>query len=118
MASTTSPSAGSEQKGDGLLNHIADLRRQQKEARDARAKLSKELKNATRKKKRLQRKARQLSNQDLLQVLSMREASAAASPNTGEASAAKAPAKQDADETQAKAAKTEPLPKKVVATKL
>ena len=63
-----------------LLAHIASLRAQQELAREERLKLAKELKNATRRKRRLQRKARQLSNAELLQVLEMRGAKYPAMP--------------------------------------
>jgi hypothetical protein len=52
---------------------IADLKDQQKAIRDQRKANAKSLKNAQRRKTRLKRKARELSNDDLLQVLTMRE---------------------------------------------
>ena len=56
-----------------LMQQIDSLKDEQKAARDARKTLNKNLKNALRRKRRLQKKARQLSNEDLLAVLTMRE---------------------------------------------
>ena len=62
--------------------------------RDERKRLAKELKNAQRRKKRLKTKARQLSNDDLLAVLLMREeasqdaAESTSEPSSGSASSA------------------------------
>jgi transcription initiation factor IIF auxiliary subunit len=56
-----------------LLGSIASLKEQQKAIREQRKANAKSLKNAQRRKTRLKRKARELSNDDLLQVLTMRE---------------------------------------------
>ena len=56
-----------------LMQQIDTLKNEQKAARDARKVLNKTLKNALRRKRRLQKKARQLSNEDLVAVLTMRE---------------------------------------------
>ena len=55
------------------MQQIDTLKNEQKAARDARKVLNKTLKNALRRKRRLQKKARQLSNEDLVAVLTMRE---------------------------------------------
>lgn len=60
-----------------LNANIAALRSNQQRVRDERKRLAKELKNAQRRKKRLKTKARQLSNDDLLAVLLMREEASA-----------------------------------------
>ena len=56
----------------GLLKTIADLRKQQKEQADARKKITKELKNAKKRNARIVRKARELSNEDLVEVMRFR----------------------------------------------
>ena len=55
-----------------LYADINDLKVQQRAAREDRQRLAKELRNAQRRKRRLQGKARQLTNADLLMVLTMR----------------------------------------------
>jgi len=79
-------SSGAAGRGNlaSLNADIATLRANQQRVRDERKRLAKELKNAQRRKKRLKTKARQLSNDDLLTVLLMREeASAENAENTG-----------------------------------
>jgi molecular chaperone GrpE (heat shock protein) len=73
-----------------LVKQIDDLKKQQAQARAERQKISRELRNAQRRKRRLKARARQLSNDDLVTVLLMRsdvgEAAAAAedAPKTPE----------------------------------
>ena len=55
------------------MQQIDTLKNEQKAARDARKVLNKTLKNALCRKRRLQKKARPLSNEDLVAVLTMRE---------------------------------------------
>ena len=55
-----------------LTQQIEALKLQQKAARDARKVMAKSLKNAQKRKRRLQGRARQLSNDDLVAVLTMR----------------------------------------------
>ena len=55
-----------------LLKTIDDLRKQQKEQADARKKLTKELRNAKKRKARIVKKARELSNEDLVEVMRFR----------------------------------------------
>ena len=55
-----------------LLEHIAELQQRQRQAKEERKKLAKDLRNAQRRRRRLRAKARQLSNNDLLTVLTMR----------------------------------------------
>ena len=58
--------------GKILLETISGLKEQQKQAREERKRLAKDLRNAQRRRRRLKAKARQLSNNDLLTVLTMR----------------------------------------------
>jgi molecular chaperone GrpE (heat shock protein) len=83
---TSSDSAGDSttnqtppKKSQNLLSVISELKAEQKRMRDEKKALSKDLKNAQRKKRRLQARARQLSNDDLLTVLLMRDSNAAES---------------------------------------
>ena len=69
-AVVTTPGTGAKAS---LMQQIDSLKDEQKAARDARKSLNKNLKNALRRKRRLQKKARQLSNEDLVAVLTMRE---------------------------------------------
>ena len=55
-----------------MLDEISDLKRKQKEARDAKLAVGKELRNAQRRQKRLKTRAKQLSDEDLLAVISLR----------------------------------------------
>ena len=58
----------------GLLQKIKELADVQKALKDQRKKCSAEMKNAMKRKKRLQEKASQLSDRDLVEVLRMRKA--------------------------------------------
>ena len=75
---------------------IANMRREQARVREERKRLAKEMRNAQRRKKRLKTKARQLSNDDLLAVLLMREEASAdtaestTEPSSGSASSSPA----------------------------
>ena len=55
-----------------LLKRIEQLKAEQKQLRDEKKKCASEIKNAMRKKRRLQRRAGQLSDEDLLEVWKMR----------------------------------------------
>ena len=70
LAAVVTPGTGAKAS---LMQQIDLLKDEQKAARDARNCLNKNLKNALRRKRRLQKKARQLSNEDLVAVLTMRE---------------------------------------------
>ena len=70
LAAVVTPGTGAKAS---LMQQIDLLKDEQKAARDARKSLNKNLKNALRRKRRLQKKARQLSNEDLVAVLTMRE---------------------------------------------
>ena len=58
--------------GKSMLQEIAQLKKQQKEAKDAKVALGKQLRNAERRRKRLKQRAKQLSDSDLLAVISLR----------------------------------------------
>ena len=58
--------------GKHMLDEISELKRKQKEARDAKLAVGKELRNAQRRQKRLKTRAKQLSDEDLLAVISLR----------------------------------------------
>ena len=55
-----------------LLKRIEQLKAEQKQLRDEKKKCASEIKNAMRKKRRLQRRAGQLNDEDLLEVWKMR----------------------------------------------
>ena len=59
-------------RGAQLLQDIDDLRKKQKEKRDEKKRLNKELKLAVRKRARLRTRARMLSNDDLFDVMALR----------------------------------------------
>jgi hypothetical protein len=61
----------------GLHSQIEGLKKAQAEARVAKAKATKELRNAVKKKTRVMKKARELSNTDLAEVITMRQEAAA-----------------------------------------
>ena len=93
IAQAMSASRGSGDRNLASLNaDIANMRREQARVRGERKRLAKEMRNAQRRKKRLKTKARQLSNDDLLAVLLMREeasvdtAESTAEPRSGSAS--------------------------------
>ena len=58
--------------GKHLLDEIEALKVQQKEAKEAKKAITKKLRNANRRRQRLKRRAKALSDQDLLAVISLR----------------------------------------------
>ena len=58
--------------GKSMLDEISLLKQQQKEAWEARKMVQKQLRNAERRRKRLKQRAKQLSDADLLAVISLR----------------------------------------------
>ena len=66
------------EKGMPVNQKVADLKRKQEEIKAERKKVSKELKNEERKRARLRAKAKQLSAEDLVQVLALRATALAA----------------------------------------
>ena len=58
--------------GKSMLEEIAQLKKQQKEAKDAKLAVGKQLRNAERRRKRLKKRASKLSDADLLAVISLR----------------------------------------------
>ena len=71
-----------------LTTAIGSLKEEQQRLKDQKKRLAKELKNAQRRKRRLKGKARQLSNEDLLAVLLMREETATGTSASAAASSA------------------------------
>ena len=55
-----------------MLEEIALLKKKQKEAREAKLAVGRQLRNAERRRKRLKQRAKQLSDSDLLAVISLR----------------------------------------------
>ena len=68
------PSEGAAVGDKALLPEIERLKSEQKRIRLERKAVAKELKNAEKRRSRLKKKAKQLSDGDLLQVLQMRSA--------------------------------------------
>ena len=83
--------------GKSMLEEIAQLKKQQKEAKDAKVALGKQLRNAERRRKRLKQRASSLSDADLLAVISLRnhEKVAGLLAATGEGDEEKAKERQD-----------------------
>ena len=74
------------QKTGGLLERIQKMKAEQKAARETRRVVNKELKNAERRKRRFKTSARQLTNDDLLEVMMLRgDARASAAPSSSDA---------------------------------
>jgi hypothetical protein len=63
--------------GEDLLQQIARLKREQNLMRANKKKIAKELRNAERRKARLKRKARQLTDTDLVEVIRLRATASA-----------------------------------------
>ena len=66
------PVTGASQKS--ILQEILALKAEQKRARDAKSKITKELRNAEKRRQRLKRRAKQLSDADLVAVMTLRSA--------------------------------------------
>ena len=66
------PAAAGTDMGKSMLEEIAQLKKQQKEVRDAKLAVGKQLRNAERRRKRLKKRASKLSDADLLAVISLR----------------------------------------------
>ena len=58
--------------GRNMIDEILALKAEQKKARDAKVAVTKQLRNAERRRQRLKRRAKALSDQDLLAVISLR----------------------------------------------
>ena len=71
-ATDKQPAAAGADVGKSMLEEIAQLKKQQKEAKDAKLAVGKQLRNAERRRKRLKKRASKLSDTDLLAVISMR----------------------------------------------
>ena len=86
---TTTSGTGSE-----LLDTIGRLKKQQRDMKAERKRLASELRNAEKRRARLRKKAKQLSDQDLVDVLKMRASGASSSSGSSGLAAVDA---QDAD---------------------
>ena len=58
---------------ESMLDEIQALKAKQKEAREAKKKISKDLRNAERRRQRLKKRAKALSDADLLAVMTLRQ---------------------------------------------
>ena len=67
---------------DTLTEHLRRLKDQQVREKEARKKLAAEIRNAERRKSRLRKRAKQLTDEDLLQVLMFRKAARQSQENT------------------------------------
>ena len=107
--------AGAPDLGKSMLEEIAQLKKQQKEAKDAKLALGKQLRNAERRRKRLKTRASKLSDADLLAVISMRNYEKAVSGQAGAATEENAkciPGDAGASSSSAAPATTKPMSKK------
>ena len=68
------PSAQSQQRRRNILTEILALKAEQKRARDEKLKITKELRNAEKRRQRLKKRAKQLSDSDLLAVMTLQSA--------------------------------------------
>ena len=71
-ASEQQPAAAGADVGKSMLEEIAQLKKQQKEVKDAKLAVGKQLRNAERRRNRLKKRANKLSDADLLAVISLR----------------------------------------------
>ena len=71
-AADKEPAAAGADVGKSVLEEIAQLKKQQKEAKDAKLAVGKQLRNAERRRKRLKKRASKLSDAYLLAVISLR----------------------------------------------
>ena len=69
---TVCPVTGASEKN--IIQEILALKAEQKAARDAKSKITKELRNAEKRRQRLKRRAKQLSDADLMAVMTLRSA--------------------------------------------
>ena len=71
-AAEQQPAAAGADVGKSMLEEIAQLKKQQKKAKDARVAVGKKLRNAERRRSRLKKRASKLTDGDLLAVISLR----------------------------------------------
>lgn len=71
-AADKEPAAAGADVGKSMLEEIAQLKKQQKDVREAKLAVGKQLRNAERRRKRLKKRASKLSDADLLAVISLR----------------------------------------------
>ena len=96
-AADKEPATAGSDAGKSMLEEIAQLKKKWKEAKEARAAVAKQLRNAERRRKRLKQRASSLSDADLLAVISLRnhEKVAGLLAATGEGDEEKAKERQD-----------------------
>jgi hypothetical protein len=70
----TAPVPSADRKGKDILAEIQALKDDQKRAREAKKQITKDLRNAEKKRQRLKKRAKQLSDGDLLAVMTLRSA--------------------------------------------
>ena len=95
-ASEQQPAAAGADVGKSMLEEIAQLKKQQKEVKDAKLAVGKQLRNAERRRNRLKKRANKLSDADLLAVISLRNHEKAVVGGQGDT------ATEDGDEENAK----------------
>lgn len=88
---SAAPVAAASEVKESLAASIMRLKWERAAAREARKRLSKELHNAQRRASRLKKRARQLTDLDLLEVLRMREEKASEAAATSSSAAATEP---------------------------
>ena len=120
-AAEQQPAAAGADVGKSMLEEIAQLKKQQKDAKDAKLAVGKQLRNAERRRKRLKKRASKLSDADLLAVISLRNHEKAvggrgdtATDEEDEANAKRIPGDAGASSSSAAPSKatTKPLSKK------
>ena len=116
-AAEPQPAAAGADVGKSMLEEIAQLKKQQKEAKDAKLAVGKQLRNAERRRKRLKKRASKLSDSDLLAVISLRNhekvAGLLAATDEGDEENAKCiPGDAGASSGSATPAPTKPMSKK------
>ena len=82
--------------GKSIVDEIGALKQKQKEARDLKKQISKDLRNAEKRRQRLKKRARQLTDADLVAVMTLR----AREKEVNAAGAAGVNSSQDAEETE------------------
>ena len=83
-------------KAKSIVDEIGALKQKQKEARDLKKQISKDLRNAEKRRQRLKKRARQLTDADLVAVMTLR----ARGKEVNAAGAAGVNSSQDAEETE------------------
>lgn len=77
---------GADASSSNLLEHIERLKKEQKDLKTEKKRVAKELKNAEKRRARLRKRAKQLSDGDLLEVIKMRASTSSSSTQPGSVS--------------------------------